>query len=61
MLVELQERTSLSIVKMNNSSNDQYQCQTNEHNFLTYRYQSEAHNYQFQIKVDDPQPVYLHR
>jgi len=48
MLVELQERTSLSIVKMNNSSNDQYQCQTNEHNFLAYRYQSEACIYQCQ-------------
>ena len=30
-------------------------------NLVSYQYQSEAHNFWFQIKSDDPQPVYQNR
>ena len=35
-----------------------YLCQTNGDKLLSYRYQSEAHNYQCQTNGNDPQPVY---
>ena len=38
-------------------SRDLYNATTTGRGIVSYRYQSEARNYQSQIKGDDPQPV----